>query len=276
MSGEAHVPQPVMGSLQDINSDQDGHLNAHPMAASTDPSSRLQHAQVLWQSIFRRDRLASSNDPPPRRATILSRRNARTNTHWGDPLLNKRTDCTRIYSANVNGIHLDHRGGQYDDICKTIKEVDADLFCGQEINLDTCQYAVKQALYDTTNQHWERARIIFGSSPISFNSYYKPGGTMMVTNRDLTGRVSNQASDKWGRWVSQDLQGNNGRTIAVFSCYQVIYKQTQLGYTTAASQQHNLLLRQKDPLTDPRRAFKRDLHEALRKKISRNGTLTSR
>ena len=90
----------------------------------------------------------------------------------------------------------------------------------------------------------------------------------MVTHRDLTGRVSNQASDKWGRWVSQDLQGNNGRKIAVFSCYQVIYKQTQLGCTTAASQQHNLLLRQKDPLTDPRRAFKRDLHEALREKRS--------
>ena len=124
----------------------------------------------------------------------------------------KKKDAQDYNHQNVNGLQIDDRGGQYDDICKTIKEIDADLFCGQEINLDTCQHAVKQILHETTNQHWQRAKIVFGLSPISFQTCYTPGGTLMVSNRDLTGWVTHQSSDKWGRWVNwviSQLRANN-------------------------------------------------------------------
>lgn len=141
---------------------------------STDPRNQhtphsvthhLHHAQEMWQSFFSRARQTRPT-APLQRSISLSRRNARTNVPWGDPLSSKEAGCTRLYAANVNGLQLDNRGGQYDDICKMIKEVGADLFCGQEINLDSSQHAVKQILYETTNQHWERAKIVFGSTPM--------------------------------------------------------------------------------------------------------------
>jgi hypothetical protein len=97
--------------------------------ATTGIRHRLQQAQRMWQHIFSGDRPSESTASSMRRPIILSRRNARTNNHWGDPLLQKPEGCTRIYAANVNGLQIDQRGGQYDDICKTTKEVDADIFC---------------------------------------------------------------------------------------------------------------------------------------------------
>jgi hypothetical protein len=108
---------------------------------------------------------------------------------------------------NVNGLRLDKIGGQLDELCKVMKEVQADVFCGQGHNLDSDKTQVRQILYHTTRQHWKRSRVTFGTTPIAFSKQYKPGGTFMVTASDLTSRVIEQKSDKWGRWVRQTYQG---------------------------------------------------------------------
>ena len=146
-------------------------------------------------------------DRPPPRQSVLSAANVLDNEPWGDQLGEKSPEITRVYCINLNGITLDKRGGKFDTVCRCIKEVQADIFCGQEHKLDTTQSNVRTIIYDTARQHWVRQRIVMGTTPIPFDKTYKPGGTMMVTTGALTSRIKKQVRDKWGRWVCQEYQG---------------------------------------------------------------------
>ncbi len=75
---------------------------------------------------------------------------------------------------NVNGFTLDRHGGQFDDYCSMLREVQADVACDQEHNLDTIESQVRSILYDTTQQHWQRSRITFANTPVPFENLYKP------------------------------------------------------------------------------------------------------
>jgi hypothetical protein len=104
------------------------------------------------------------------RPIILSVEYQRANISWGDNLTEKPATVTRIYGLNVNGLKLDTRGGQLDDLCKIINEVQADVFCGQEHNLDSDSTQVRQILYQTARSHWwKQSRIMFGTNPIAFS-----------------------------------------------------------------------------------------------------------
>jgi exonuclease III len=170
---------------------------------------------------------------------------------------------------NVNGLRLDRLGGQFDTQCQVQKEVQADILCGQEHNLDSDQTQVRSILHNTVRQHWPKSRIVFGTTPISFASMYKPGGTHIISTGDITGRIKHQESDKWGRWVSQTFQGKAHISITVISAYQVVGKPTVQGSITAASQQQSLLLQNQDDTANPRIAFRRDLMLYLKSQIDR-------
>ena len=128
---------------------------------------QLQQAQVIWAEMFRTSQESNATDG--HRPIILSVENQRANKEWGDPLQGKSDQITRLYGMNVNGLRLDKRGGQLDELCKVMKEVQADVFCGQEHNLDSDKTQVRQILYHTTRQHWKRSRVTFGTTPIAFS-----------------------------------------------------------------------------------------------------------
>ena len=217
----------------------------------------LQKAQEQWRSLFMRPEQIL-------RPAVLSVENRRQNSFWGDPMEAKEESHTRVYAMNVNGLTLDRRGGQYTTVCAVQKEIQADVFCGSEHNLDTTQSQVRSVLYDTISQYWDRNRLVFGTSPIPFKSSYKPGGTFVQTVGNLTGRVVHQSADKWGRWATQELQGRQGQKLIICSVYQVVDKLITPGQITAAAQQHSLLLRTQDKITQPRVAFQRDLLHFIR------------
>ena len=152
-----------------------------------------------------------------------------------------------------------HKGGKFDSVCRSLKEIQADVFCGQEHNVDTTQAKLRHIVFDTASQHWERHRLVIGTSPIPFTTPFKPGGTMVMTVGSLTGRLCKQEKDKWGRWSSQVYQGQAGRKVAVISAYQPITKGGPAGKITVAAQHTSLLLQSDDKVTNPRVAFRRDL-----------------
>jgi hypothetical protein len=143
------------------------------------------------------------------RQSVLSSANAISNEPWGDIIGEIAQDITRMYCINLNGITLDKKGGKFDTVCRCMKEVQADIFSGQEHKLDTTQSAVRTIMYDTARQHWERQRVVMGTTPIPFEKTHKPGGTIMITTGALTSRVKKQVRDKWGRWVCQEFQGKD-------------------------------------------------------------------
>jgi hypothetical protein len=144
-----------------------------------------------------------------------------------------------------------------------MKEVQADVLCGQEHNLDSDQTPVRSLIFNTIRNHWQRSKATFGTTPIPFNKMYKPGGTFMVTAGDLSGRIIQEERDPWERWVKHTYQGQGTTKLTIFSAYQVVAKAITPGSTTTAAQQHSLLLQQNDAVLNPRTAFRRDLIIAI-------------
>ena len=234
---------------------------------------RLQQAKEGWNSIFQQQTQRKTRQRTEIRRTILTNNNQQFNAPWGDPLGEKLASVTRIYSLNLNGIALDKRGGQFDTLCTIAKELQVDILCGQEHNVDTTQSEVRNILYNTARQHWPRSRLVTGSTATTFANWYKPGGTLQLSIGHITGRITSTYQDPLGRWVSQTFRGRDGVQLTVISAYQVVESGSQTGKTTAASQQTSQLTQMNVTDCNPRRAFKHDLRSYLRECSARGDEL---
>ena len=223
---------------------------------------RLEIAQAEWRKVLNPN--TTPGAPAVNREIVLTTINMRTNVYWGDELKEKAGDTIRVLAANVNGFSLDRRGGQYDNYCRILRALQVDIACGQEHNLDTTKSAVRSILHNTTQQHWQRNRITFASTPLRFENLYKPGGTFVMSVGEITSRLSGRFQDKWGRWTSQTYRGRAGRSLTVISAYQVVTDNPARGTTTAAAQQYSLLIQTRDPIKSPRTAFRRDLMQYIK------------
>ena len=264
-------PQEPQDDSQPAYGDPPRSIETHQptMESESTPSDkqqdRLQRAQAIWAAMFQTSHHTTISDG--HRPIVLSVENQTTNEPWGDELGPKSQSTTRIYGMNVNGLRLDQRGGQLDVLSQVIKEVQADVFCGQEHNLECNHTAVKQIIYHTTRQHWRRSRATFGTTPILFPKQYKPGGTFMLSNGNITSRIIDQQQDKWGRWVNQTFQGKGTTKLRIYSVYQAVDATIKTGSITIAAQQHSLLMQTNDTETNPRTAFRRDLTSEIEHSI---------
>ena len=244
------------------------------MMCEPNAHSRLHVAQAEWKKVFEHHRHHQQRQRESDRDDTLSNiHQHRTNTSWGDILREKAKNTFRLYCQNVNGFTLDRRGGQFGELCKVLKEIQADVYCGQEHNLDVQQPHVKSILYESIQRHWHRSRLMAGTTPLDCQSTYKPGGTLILTIANATGRIAHQSSDKWGRWVSQTFQGGGGRRVTIISVYQVVSDVVHPGQITVAAQQHTLLLQTQDKLKSPRAAFRRDLTGYLKECITQGSEI---
>ena len=106
---------------------------------------RMQIAQAEWAKLFQTRRSEATSDG--QRPILLSSQNQRHNCSWGDQMKEKEVSTTRLYSLNLNGLSLDRRGGQFGTLCKITKEIQADVICCQEHNVDTSQPVVRSIMY---------------------------------------------------------------------------------------------------------------------------------
>jgi hypothetical protein len=210
---EVAMQQARWFNARDLGGSQSNDTEAgNTMGGGNAGVARLTIAQHEWRKVL------NGNSEGSARRPILPTTDAISNSHLGDVCKEKNGHTFRLYAQNVNGLPLDRRGGQYDTLCKVIKEAQVDVFLGQEHNLDSSQYQVKSILHDTSKPHWQRYRLNIATTPISFTSMYKPGGgTFMLAAGNVTGRIISQDQDKWGRWVSQTFQGMAGRKITMVS-----------------------------------------------------------
>ena len=114
--------------------------------------STLQIAKAQWKALM--TPRAPAEEAPNEVADVeLSDANQLENIPWGDVRMAKGDNITRIYSVNLNGLQLDAAGGKFDSVCRAIKIAQADIFCGQEHNVDTTKSSVRNILFDTAKQH---------------------------------------------------------------------------------------------------------------------------
>jgi hypothetical protein len=196
---------------------------------------------------------------------FLSPENLKNNRVYGNKLCEKSVDHTRFLGHNINGLKLDLEGGNFTELCRVIKEIQADVVGISEHNIDSTQHYVQQLCYNALQQNLPRSKLTLGTTSISTTEHiYKPGGTLTISSGNIVSRVIETGSDEFVRWTFQTFAGCNDRTLALINAYQVCDKsQTQRGRSTAASQQESLLRQRGASDPDSRKHFRTDLMEFL-------------
>ena len=209
----------------------------------SDRGTRLAAASAAWTRLFNNTKKTQQQQSPTTRQNTNRRNNAPQNTEspinsiitltqnstdtslrennpWGDQITTEKPEeTTRIYCQNVNGIRLEKDGGQFKELCSIHQEVQADILCIQEHNLDTTQYDVRTTLQQTAKKYWQRSRLTISSSPITFSSTWKPGGTAILSTGSITGRIIATGADEWGRWSYHTLQGQQRRQVTIITVW---------------------------------------------------------
>ena len=180
---------------------------------------------------------------------------------------------THLYFINLNGINLDKHAIQFRDLCEEIKRSDIHLFAAAEHNLDSNKFAIRQALQNTARQAFPHHCLQTSTSSIPADKFYKPGGTLLMAQGAIVGRIKDKGSDSLGRWSWLKLVRQNKRIITIISSYQVCSQPTHQTGTTAYHQQESLLRQRGAKKAKPRKYFHRDLKEFVRLSKSRNESI---
>jgi hypothetical protein len=141
---------------------------------------------------------------------------------------------------------------------------DIQLFAGAEHNLDTNKFAVRQSLQNIARQSFTHHSLQTATSSTKADRFYKPGGTLILAQGDMVGRIKDRGSDSLGRWTWMKLVGRNNKIITIISAYQVCVRPTNRTGTTAYHQQESLLRLKGAKKANPRKYFHRDLNEFIR------------
>jgi hypothetical protein len=181
-------------------------------------------------------------------------------------------DLTRLYFINLNGLSLKDKSVKFRELCEEIQASDIHLFAAAEHNLDTNKFAVRKCLQDTARKTFKQHSLQLATSSIPAEKFYKPGGTMIMAQGDIVGRIKERGSDPLGRWTWIKLVGKDQKLITLISAYQVCAKPTNRSGTTAYHQQESLLRQRgiKKAKAKPRKYFYRDLNEFIRLCKTRN------
>jgi hypothetical protein len=150
----------------------------------------------------------------------------------------KPPNHTRFLTKNIHHIST----GKTDDELRVHfgdqQRLEIVFFGITEHKLDTHEYQVRQAFIDSAHQSFTQHKIELGSSELQTVSTYKPGGTAIIAQGDVTGRITTfQANDRYGRWSYLHLQGKDDTVITYITAYQVCKKPTNLQGITAFHQQ---------------------------------------
>jgi hypothetical protein len=175
-----------------------------------------------------------------------------------------------LYFINLNGINLSKNGVQFKDICAEIQQANINIFAAAEHNLDTNKFDVRQILQRTAQQALPHHFLQTATSSIPADKFYKPGGTLILAQGDIVGRIKDRGSDPMGRWSWLKFIGREKRIITMISAYQVCSKPTYATGTTAYHQQESLLRQKGISKPNPRKYFHRDLTEFIRISKTRN------
>ena len=160
-------------------------------------------------------------------------------------LLPKPSNITRIMAQNPNGFNVGP-AGNLPDLLLHVQEAEADITMLPEINCDITQGWILSQIHSACRQTFgtNQYRFEAAHSDIRYQTQYKPGGVMMMTVGNTTGRILSSGSDSLGRWVYTRFNGSAGRTITIIATYQVCKGNPRLaGDTTAIKQQYSMLER---------------------------------
>jgi hypothetical protein len=131
----------------------------------------------------------------------------------------------------------------------------------QEHKLDHHKYAVRAAFLTATKQIHRKQRVELGSSAMKTITTYKPGGTALLAQGDITGRIQTHESDPYGWWSYMTFNGAPGTSITIISAYQVFSKPMNQSGITAYHQQATAFQQEKRKKSKPKVQFQTRPHQ---------------
>jgi hypothetical protein len=243
-----HLPHHALDAFAGIPAHMPNPDSAQPRL----PTPRTVLQQVT--QFFRPRNIVGESSPTPH-----------ANEVFGDTMqIPLQSHTTRLYFANLNGINLEKNAAKFRDLCEEIRMSDIQLFAGAEHNLDTNKFAVRQSLQNIARQSFTHHSLQTATSSTKADRFYKPGGTLILAQGDMVGRIKDRGSDSLGRWTWMKLVGRNNKIITIISAYQVCVRPTNRTGTTAYHQQESLLRLKGAKKANPRKYFHRDLNEFIR------------
>ena len=175
----------------------------------------------------------------------------------------------RILHLNTNGITSKNNYIEWESLLDMLDEYQTDIYCLNEINVDTQQSKVQYDLRERAKRQDKHTHLSMNSSkqlPATINSIFKSEGTMMGTRGNWSGRVINiqndPAKDKLGRWTATHIRGVKDTILTIISVYQVC-SGGGTGDNTAYLQQQTYLYKERGRHLDPRNAICKDLRKVL-------------
>jgi hypothetical protein len=210
----------------------------------------LDAAQQRCFSIFTQ----AHSTPPTPQDHVLENTNLAANEAVGDTMPTLKPDnISRFYFINSNGFQLNATGGTFAEFCAEVKRISVDHIGLSEHKLVGHQSRVKKMCHEA----------VLGSSDISTDTSFKPGGTLSLTVGSMTAQIKSAGSDSMGRWSYTKFVGTRGKIITAITAYQVCNKPvttaTKKKSRTAAAQQASMMRQQGITSTHPRTQFCTDL-----------------
>lgn len=147
----------------------------------------------------------------------------------------------RIIHYNANGISPNMDYIEWETLQWRLNEIQADIYCLNELNLDTRNNLVQYKLREIAKKTDRHSKLEMQSShcsPRTEGSYFKPGVPMIGIRGNWSGRMTaglEKYKDVLGRWSIRHLRGRRGSTISIMSVYQVCKDSS--GQNTAFDQQ---------------------------------------
>jgi hypothetical protein len=192
-------------------------MNSDPSTPPAPPS-----AATAWQQLFQAHQASA-----PTTIDQIFAQKLRDNLPIAPPLTKaKPNDTTRLYFNNPNGLALLSSGGQFDEWMLEMKRIDADLICIAEHNIDTTSPSARRICHESVRRHFRASRLAMASSsiPSTSRTNFKPGGTMLLSQGKITGRIITSGVDPMGRWSFTKYAGTHNKIITVIVAYQVCDK----------------------------------------------------
>ena len=180
--------------------------------------------------------------------------------------LPKPANTTRIITKNVNSLRIDDLEDDITELCGDQHNTESDIYGICEHNRDTKQYNVRQKFVRSAKLVLGQQHLIeLGSSDFLTISSYKPGGTGLIAQGAITGRIQQQGSDKYGRWSFYTMRGSDDTYVTIFQIYQVSKNTTRRPGITAYQQQEIAFRSENRKDVRPRHNFCNNLICSIRK-----------
>jgi hypothetical protein len=202
------------------------------------------------------DKIQSSNAKKYLQTKLLT--NIDSNDHHGDNIFAAQEN-ERILFHNINGIKDDANWFQ---IITTMSELNVSIFGFAEIN-KSLNKGLGFDWRSTLRKIFYYSRTSFSESSRSFDTSYKPGGTMTTITGKWQARISEHGQDPrgLGRWSYQKISSKR-KSIIFVTAYRPCVSQ---GPSTSWMQQWILLRESGCKQPNPIQQFYDDLEEFLSK-----------